>query len=237
MLRNVYLGLPRIGAVEPESCLSAVQWASMGTLGLTVSIEYMMGSLLAFNCNRLFCNFLKGGYNYFALLHSDIKCSDGWLDTMIAELGDADIIHAVCAIKDNRGLTSTAIGSVEERFSQVRKLTVGEVLQLPHRFLLEDVQKLPGRRPGGTECLLPNTGCIVMKRGAWCDKFPGFSITDQIVAGQAQCEPEDWAFGRWAAKNGLKVVGTRSVRTEHYGRYAFTVDQPWGTMQVDAGWL
>src|SRR6266404_8904723 len=70
-------------------------------------------SVLPTNFNRLWCDALNSrgeqGWTHFAMLHSDVEAEPGWLDTLIAEQQrvQADMVSAVIAIKDGRGLTST----------------------------------------------------------------------------------------------------------------------------------
>jgi hypothetical protein len=88
--------------------------------------------------------------------------------------------------------------------------------------------------------LLPNTGCILIKLGDWIDNFPGFEVRDRLATINgiriAQTISEDWNFGYWAERNGLKVAGTRAVVTEHWGRAPYPSNQSWGA-PVDEDWL
>ncbi len=236
MKPKVFLGLPRLGQVEIESAIGAFVHATEDKCEVT--IEPKNSSLLAFGFNNLWCQFLNGTYDYFALLHADIHPDGPWLDVLIEQLKGADAVHAVVAIKDNRGLTSTAIGSKNDGFSPSRRLTVREVQSLPDTFSLGDIQRLlPGPLPPDP-CLLPNTGVFAVRRRSWCYDFPGFTINDSIAVDSnglryARAEPEDWGFGRWAAKKGLVVKGTSLIKTTHFGRASYVNYVGWGEWDQD----
>lgn len=236
----VFLGLPRLGQVEPESCVAA--FVTGASDRFSVMAQPYQSSLLAGGFNALFCQFLNGMYPYFALLHADVYPHSTWIDTMIdaMEKRNCSVIHACVAIKDNRGLTSTAVGDPEDPWN-ARRLTTREVCALPEVFNIADVTRLVGPPFPKNPCLLPNTGCMILKRGEWCSTFPGFTITDRIVrnglTASAETEPEDWAFGRWCAKNSLMVLGTRLVKVEHFGRASYPNNEGWGSWRVDEHYI
>ena len=256
-------------------------------------------SLLAngFNCG--FQDFLNhttepteengGPYDYFCLIHSDIEPAPGFLHTMIEELeaNKFDVLHAVVAIKDNRGMTSTAIGQISNGWTPGRKLSMAEINRLPETFTCDDVLQFLDWRPGNCFekllnhpedrwqcdlCLLPNTGVLLIKTADWCWEFPGFEIRDRMFEWYKRDEadagrwlpprnmadrmpysdhyelskartkrksgnvPEDWNFGRWCARKGLRVGATSKVKTKHWGKAAFGNDSDWGGEKWDHSW-
>jgi hypothetical protein len=232
---TVFLALPRLGDPALESCVSAFVRASEDKLHVTVRPRNC--SLLAYGFNNAWCEFLNGGFDYFAMLHADLEARGPWLDTLMNEMGDRfGVMHAAVAIKDEFGLTSTAIGGCMA-FDPVRRLTLKELHKLPETFGYEETKSLqPLRHDWG---LLPNTGCLLVRRDGFpVRKFTGFSISDMVVQsedGQFRCyvDPEDWAFGRFCKREGVEVGCTRKIETVHYGRAAFSNIEPWGRYETD----
>lgn len=240
-LPRVYLAMPYLGHVELGTAKSAYVFASQDKL--EVRIADRQSSLLAFGLNRAWCECLNSPtpYDYFAILHADIVPHGPFLDVLRDELeaGGFDVMHAVAPIKDRLGLTSTAVGEIiphQNGIHRFRRLTMKEILRLPETFDLKTVtDTLAGPWPDDVPCLLPNTGCMLIKLGPWCQRFSGFCIEDHICvqtkdgpvrAGETDApgkllsvvNPEDWNLGRWCARNGLKVGGTRKVRLDHISK-------------------
>jgi hypothetical protein len=184
-------------------------------------------SLLSFNCNTLLFNALNHreshGLKWFAMLHSDVMPDALWVDTLIAqaEQHDADFVSAVVAIKDGRGLTSTAVGGVDD-WDAPRRLTVNEVAVLPKTFGLDDGE------------LLCNTGCCVFRLDRpWLDpNRVRFHSPNRLTlvngAWTAQTIPEDWFFTRAIARAGAMVMATTAVKTNHRGVADYPSDRVWG---------
>lgn len=240
-MAKVFMALPRHGQVEPESQVAAFLTATMRPERVNVVCKLQPSSLLAYGFNQSYCEFLNDpSYDYFGMLHADVYPQQvGWLDLLMNLLddGQGDIIHAVCAIKDDRGLTSTAIGTIQDKW-RVRRLTITELHAMPVSFDVEDVTRALCVGSADQYCLLPNTGCLLMKRGEWCTRFPGFTINDEIVKLNEtlyvpRVEPEDWNLGRWAAANKVRVLGTRAVVTQHMGRASYGTHEPWGKWSTD----
>lgn len=253
---KVYLAVPRLGSPEFE-CTMALLMSSVRE-DAEVCVDSISSSLLAFGFNRMWCKFANDpSYDYMVMLHSDhgpqvradIKKERPqltWLELLIEELEaeKCQAMHAVAAIKDVLGTTSTALGHRDAKFEPVRRITVRELMKLPDTFTTKDcVEGLDwfGQQPNG-RALLPNTGVLAIKReGFPFEKFPGFCITDAVqrdAEGKyvALVEPEDWAFGRWCAREGLRVGGTKKVVTHHYGRSDFHTEEPWGMWERDENW-
>lgn len=312
--RNVWISTPSYGPHEPET-MASIYFAPIprDQIGnYEIQVQYKKGcSLLAnaFNGGWVDClndtwEFRRGNpdgkevkdYHYWFMLHGDIEPDQFWVHTMIEELElhDLDVLHAVCAIKDNRGITSTGVGPLLDKWSPTRKVTTTELhakdaddkLKIPRTFVCGDLLKgLDWSKPNVFErlkasemCLLPNTGCLLVKIAPWCWEFPGFVIEDRIVevippqvaqkldvpndawvqpkpcliidrhgnrfedhfelsdhVGKRMTSniPEDWGFGRWCARKGLKVGGTTVVGTRHHGPMQYTSGNPWGGEKED----
>lgn len=204
-----------------------------------VKLLALGSSLATGNFNQLWCWALnaarKGRVDFFAMIHSDIEPGEFWLDSLIDELEgkNLDVLGVVAPIKDQRGLTSTAVAHESGDTWRVRnRLTMTEVYRLPETFTSEDV--------GGP--LLINTGLWVCKFDmAWAPNV-FFTVNDRIMLDQksgdfiAQIEPEDWFFSRVLHELGLRVGCTRKVSLHHQGRTSFPTDRPWGTDQFDREW-
>lgn len=194
-------------------------------------------SLLCQTMNALWCAALNrrgDGITHFAMLHADIEPDGFWIDTMIGEMDrtGADVLSAVSPLKNNQGLTSTAIQSDDNRWRH-RRLTMAELLVLPETFEASDVPWSAGRP------LLVNTGCIVCRFDQpWVERVC-FHIEDDIARNsEGAFEPrvfsEDWNFSRWANNEGLKVMATTKVRLTHIGDAPFPNYGKWGQETDDA---
>jgi hypothetical protein len=168
---------------------------ALGTSADTTVISFGSGSSLTGNFNRLWGEALirndVGQVDYFAMLHSDIGPSEGWLDTLLAEMKrvDADVISAVAAFKDGSEITSTGIGHPNYDWSPLHRFTVPECHEFfPPTFGQTDVEAYLDRveregtivsEPGCREVnlegdksaypLLVNTGCMLVRLDRpWC---------------------------------------------------------------------
>lgn len=232
--QEVFLAQPYGAFIHPQSEQS-IERASFrgGTLGIAKCPH--PSSLLAHGFNTQLATCLNmGGFDYWLLLHQDVSpITPGWLDIVINELEfhNLDALHVVCAIKDNRGLTSTAYSSTGDKWSERCKLSTTQLLEvLPPTFTIDDVR---AKLDPQAQVLLPNTGCLLLRIGEWLDRFPGFTISDRLgwKDGKrvAQTAPEDWQFGFWAASEGVRVGGTSCIATAHYGDFPYHTLRPWGT--------
>jgi len=194
-------------------------------------------SLLANAYNHIWCHALnvrkEHNMKWFAILHADIRPEDFWADKLIAEAEkyDADVMSAVVPIKENSGVTSTAIGT-SNHYQRAGRLTQKQILHPDSKetFSIEDVY------PNDFEQyrLLVNTGCFVCRIDKpWCENVH-FTINDRIIKFDgkymAQVEPEDWFFSRRVAEEGGLVMATRKVKLEHLGGRSYHSDQVWGEM-------
>lgn len=205
--------------------------------GRRLYFSVSQNSLLARGFNILWCNALNArerqGVGYFAMLHADIEPEAWWLDKLIGELGatGADLISAVVPIKDDRGLTSTAIDDPVDPWRVRRRITTRELQRLPETFTAADCG-----HPGSA--LLVNTGCWVCRLDRpWAERVC-FNIADRIVRRadgvfEPQVQPEDWALSRRLHELGCDVRATRKVKLAHIGGYRFPNDMPWGLDEDD----
>ncbi len=183
---------------------------------------------------------------HLAMLHDDIAPDAGWLDILLDELErtGADIISAVSPIKNEKGLTSTAIDVGDPWI--VRRLTMHEVYQLPETFEAKDIRWNVGGKP-----LLVNTGCWLAKfdRAFWeafADEERGngqsgfrfitklHRMPDGVWASLDQ--PEDWQWSREAHALGQKVVATRKVLLDHE-HPQWNNRSGWGQWPTDLAYL
>ncbi len=191
--------------------------------------------------NHLWVNALNSrkplGVTHYAMHHSDIGAPPFWLDCLLSEMDrvGADILSCCIAIKDDRGLTSTAVRNGKTR--HIRRLTVTELQSLPETFSLADI---PWADPGNDALLLNN--------GLWCCRFTepwveevcfrfiewNFKLPDGSF--QAAFFSEDWEFSEWATVKGLKLFATHKIPIVHAGRRDFTVNgTAWGDWTEEMG--
>jgi hypothetical protein len=227
----VFLAQPCYGQIEPES-YHAAQHAVVVDSPIDVHLARFQLSMTCKNCNDLLCECVnRGCYDYFAMLHADVAPDDGWLGTLIAELElhKYDVIHAPCAFKNATGITSTAIAYSDDIWAPVRRITTTELRSLPDTF---DVVDLRALYDANAEHILLNTGCMVFRMADWVKTFPGFFMEDRIVktpqGWRAQSMSEDYTFGVWCARNGIRVGVTKKVSTKHYGRANYWTAESWG---------
>lgn len=235
MQSTILLGAPSYGNIRPEAGRATWRASKKHKVGVIPN----QSSLLAHGFNQLLCQALntkaEKGWDKFALLHSDIAAQECWLDVLIEEMErvDADIISAVVPIKNDTGITSTAIDYCP---THVKRLTMKEIFDLPETFCATDT-------PWPAQRLLVNTGCMVFRldRPWLLNPTPvSFEISGTIVwdeeekAYRASVDPEDWKLSRLLAARGCKVYATRKVKLEHWGEWGWGNDHVYGD-DVDGG--
>lgn len=188
-------------------------------------------SATCFSFNRLWIDALdaweQGKITHFLMVHSDIVPENYFVDKMVAimERTKADVLSAIIPIKDNMGLTSTAMeepmGDEDPRW-RVRRVTMREAHALGKTWTHDAV--------------LLNTGLMMVKMGEWC-KSMHFHFDDDIIQYRGRrhpvCFPEDWNFSRDAKKLGAKLWATREVLANHMGITGFPNWKPWGSLETD----
>ncbi len=238
------LGFPHNGSMVPDAMFSLTQ----ASRKIDTKVNFAASSLLCQNFNQLWCSALNDSPrpDLFALHHADLCAPPGWLDVLTDEMIDrgADMMGTVVAIKDARGLTSTAV--LDSETSRLRRLTIRESAELPETFGIEDIHKawsLPGDVSRYVLCL--NSGLWVCRMGKaeWCERVC-FTIGDRIdKSDEGKFIPrvfsEDWLFSAALSPMGLKVMCTRKVGVIHFGWAPFGSGgrhRPWGQMEHDE-WL
>lgn len=251
---KVALTLPFIYQVEDSSRRAAYLYAS--EMKYRVSAMPSLSSALCYGLNRPWAMMENDPepFDYWAILHADVDPGIFWLDKCIERLerGGYDVMNACSAIKDDRGLTSTGFGSIQDDDYFIRRITMTELHELPETFDISHVIAQIGldgfpaeKRP---VALFPNTAVLVVKLKGddgkykpWVKKFPGFQMKDWIDRSEgvavARNVPEDWFFGQWAGKNGLRVGATREPSVEHFGSKNYTTRCPWGIQKTDESFV
>lgn len=234
-LPNVFIGIPTSGGVA-GGVLTATHVT--GSRHKIADIVCVSRSLLTQNFNGLFVAALNSRprVDYFVMLHADVQPGAGWVDELIqqATLHDAAVCSVVVPIKNESGVTSTAV--LDPETNRLRRLTMREVCKLPVTF-----DAASAGFPG--QVLLINTGCwIADLRTDWPDRWIArggcFRNQDRIIrcpdgSYAAQTFSEDWVFGCDLHTLGVRAVATRAVRVRHKGEFDFPNDAPWGSWESD----
>jgi len=173
-----------------------------------------------------------GNADYILYWHSDIVPEALFVDKMvaIAEAKNADVLSVVVPIKDEKGLTSTALDEPMNDKPpdwRVRRLTMAEIW---------GQEPVNGRTLEATFTdpkLLVNTGLLLIKLSApWVQNIY-FHFDDRIIRWQGRRRafliPEDWMFSRDARRLGCTSMwATREVFVEHKGMASFPNNAVWG---------
>ena len=186
-------------------------------------------SLLSTNFNQILLAAIErhkeGLADFFLLMHADIIPMNPktWLDELMNARREvkAQVLSVVVPIKDQRGITSTAIET--ESIWAPRRLTMKEIFDFPETFT--------------DPKLLVNTGMLLidMRKNDWIEKIC-FTIIDSIIElpnGRrvAAVQPEDWDFSRQAKFHGATLWATRRVPVIHKGHFPYPNFTPWGKAQ------
>lgn len=242
-LPRVFIGLPYCHNVQIQTMKALLVEFSADRV--VPDFQEWASSLLAFAFNNLWCCYLNSSkaFDYFLLCHADIGFrTKNFLDPLIEDMEthNLDVIHVPQPIKDMRGLTSTAVGSDDNRWGWRRRVTMAELDKLPDVFGLEHVLEVMGKGIPKNPVFLPNTAVFLVKTAPWRWEFPGFCIEDRIiksvegskVVARAEVVPEDWNFGWWAHSQGLRVGGSKRVKTDHWlSKVCYKNDEIWGEEQ------
>lgn len=231
---HVFLAMPNAGAIMP-CALSASHGSSRKH---KVSVCPLQFGDIEHNFNMMLCECVRNreanGITHFAMLHSDIGCVDGWLDTLIEEMDqvDADVMSTVIPIKDSRGVSTTGV-----RYPNgwgTERLTMHEIMRLPETFCFADLDRTEGHLAINTglwtariDALIRTrfTGFIAKHKITWAEETVGDKT---VTVPTAWFDSEDWLFSDFANEHNLKVYATRKVRAFHRGANDFPNDSPWG---------
>lgn len=230
----IFCGMPHYNGVDVEAAKRF--WCGAADDSVDhLNCDYS-SSLLAHAFNCLWCVALNmradKGITHFAMQHADLAPEVHWVNRLLEEMNatGADLVSAVVPIKSTHGVTSTAICSGDP-YEVERRLTMREVMKLPATFDAESVG-YPDR------ALLVNSGCFLVDfTKPWVEKVR-FQISNEIRRGpdgsfQPRVNPEDWDFSRQVHRFGGKVVATRKVKIDHYGRHGFGNHSAWGSYEMD----
>lgn len=230
-MNRLFLAVPHTGTIVAEAIIGL----SCASKTAEVTIQPRCDSILTKNFNALWCQALNAGiYTHFCLHHSDIAAEPWWADTMLEEMDScgADVLSAVVPLKDERGLTSTAVMS--KCSDGIERLTMAQVSRLQPTFSAADVSE-----DGPSENLLVNTGLMMVKLSDAVSKVRGFQQQDRLSGGSGyawspRSLPEDWDFSIRCHDAGLKVMATTKVKLGHWGRKEYRNDHVWG-QETDTG--
>jgi len=216
MKKNIFLGFPHWDYSTPYTADALMRASKKHKINLV----YKYSSTLCFNFNSLWCNMLNiGGMDYFAMLHSDVVPPPFWIDELLKEMGENDIISAIIPIKDHLKRVSTSVLTEVNGGKEIYCLTYDEVEKLPTTFTKRNLKDI-----GKNGILLVNTGCWIAKTGEWCKEFPGFHMDNVIKYNKKtkKYEPkmlsEDWLFSSWCDSIGLKIAATKCIKPLHFGK-------------------
>jgi hypothetical protein len=210
----IVIGSPHNGTILAPAALSIRN----GEKYPNTIIAEESSSVLTYAFNSVWCKALNitPRPDYFVMHHADIEADKFWLADLvdIIKNTDADVVSCNIAIKDDRGLTSTAVW--DPLYNKRRRLTLKELNNLPSTFGITDIQWAP------PACvLLLNTGLWICKIGDWCEKicfrnqdFIEKKSNGKLVPG---FWPEDWLFSIDCHNLGLKVLATSQIVVEHCG--------------------
>ena len=227
---NLFLALPTYGGQRFNTAALLAMAMHQRRFDEIIAME-IDGSLLACSFNQCLIQALKchkeGRADFFLLMHADIVPIDmDWLDHLMNARREvkAQVISAVVPIKDQRGVTSTAIEGPSEWAP--RRLTMAEIMAMPETFTRPD--------------LLVNTAMLLidLRKNNWIDKVC-FTIKDAILElpdgeRRAGVQPEDWDFSRQARAHGATLYATRAVKLVHRGAFSYPNFAAWGSA-VDPG--
>lgn len=197
-------------------------------------------SLLAKNCNEMWTEALnlrsKYNFKWFCMLHSDVRPEANFIDKMIdlAEQHEIDLLSVALPIKDERGLTSTAISHKNNPWLTAGRITQTQLKKLPPFFDADQVKATLGDEfDNAGNYLLANTGLMICRLDKpWSEQLY-FTINDAIVKNidgrfETNVMPEDWHFTSLAARLGARVMVTSAISATHVGSMAYNNQAVWG---------
>ncbi len=230
---NIFLAVPHRNNISSGTVTGII--SALAQRGVNVAkTQFHSSSLLTACFNSLWCEALNSrrslDLTHFCMNHDDVIPEDGWIGKLYYEMkkANADIISCVIAIKDPRGLSSTAV--VDPATKVMRRLTLHECMKLPTTFTAADMG-LPDHH------LLINTGlwmCDFTK--PWVEEVV-FQQRDRNVFkdGVWKTQPfsEDWVFSNWACERGLKLAATNAIQIKHQGIMEYPNFADWGAWKTD----
>lgn len=227
---KVYIAIPtHDGRIQSEVSTAFITGGETAA-----SAQVNVGSVLTLNFNTCYAaalNNRRNGITHFLMMHSDIAVKmGGWCDKMveIMEREGADVLSVAIPLKDDTGLTSTALEEVDTDNTRnplgfkARKLTLGEIAARGKTWTAPN--------------LLVNTGLMLVDiRKEWAENVC-FRFFDDIAShmenGVRTFFPvsigEDYNFSRDAQVRGAKLFVTTEIPVHHCGggRYSNQLPVP-----------
>ena len=188
-------------------------------------IRISTSSNLTGNFNRLWCEaFNDKTYTHFLMLHADIAPEYGFVDKMLSIMKrvGADVLSAISPLKNDFGLTSTALAP-ESPMGRITRYTMQQVFKeeptFTHpRLLLNTGLMLVNMK-------IPKADLLHFNTKSWIENESGRAVEKSLT--------EDWAFSDLARVYGAKLYATREVKLEHLGTMRYPNHYPWGRLPVD----
>lgn len=177
-------------------------------------------SLLPYSFNLVWATALnmRPSVTHLLLWHADISPTiKRWLVVLFEEMEHhkADVLSVVVPIKNQTGLTSTALDTDPWE---------------PRRYSLKEVHEGPVTWTHPQ--LLINTGLMLVDfTKPWVEQVH-FQLRDTLVrtekGWQPYTEPEDWNFSRQCHALGVSLYATRAVTVDHVGPTKWSSSETWG---------
>lgn len=217
MNEKVYLGIPTHDGRVNQGVVNAIFSAGPGL----AKSQIETGSALTTNFNKLYCaalNERKEGITHFCMLHEDVwPKTPLWLTKLVNLMNhkQADMLSAVIRLKDESGLTSTALeipDASQYNGFRGKKLTLDEIYEkYPATFT--------------DPLILLNTGLMLLDiRKPWADKV-WFEFKDSIANDKGFYFPvalsEDYGFSRMWRSHGGSLYATTEIEVTHNGNGKF----------------
>lgn len=237
---KVFVGQPVYLGAHPHAVLGATSYASQVT-GRTV-YKCCESPFHCGNFNSLWCVALNTrkefGWTHHAMLHQDVQPEKYWVDKALAIMDreDVDLLSVVLPLKDDHGLTSTAV--LNKDTLGTRRLTMTEIVNyLPPTFRTSDLKKSLGHK---NHLLLHGSGMWICRFTApWIEKV-WFECPAKILpladgSFMSAVWDEGWNFSLQLYQLGLKIACTREISANHLGGGVWGNEEAWGEWMTDGG--
>lgn len=230
---SVYVGIACYGNVMHQEILGKFIKASK-THGVVSHYLAQSYSILPRNFNKLLCqalNLRDKGVTHFLLWHSDIlPQEDFYVDKMLQLMDkhDADILSVIVPLKDQTGITSTALVNPDDHYKPIRytlKQLMDKRNNIPATFTHPDI--------------LVNSGFMLIDiTNPWIEEiaFDFEEVIEKNKDGQFEAKglSEDWHFSHLAKDLGAKIFATREIPVVHVGGQTWYGNwMPLGTKELD----
>lgn len=187
-MSTVFLTIPNGGQVDAATLGSVVAC----TAKHQVSAPYLPQADKCMAHAACLVAAYRSGCEYWANLHSDVAPSANWIDSLIDELDDCDLVSAVVTMKGVPTHVSTA--------QDTTPLSWEAIEAMPETFEASG--------------LLWNTGCFVARVGDWMKQIDRFAYSAEIDWSSEKpkitSRPEDHHFAA-AVNRAARVRITRKL--------------------------